>query len=137
MRALLAGTASETELVVAHSGVAGPVLMVLGGVHGNEPGGWLAADEVGTWRPAAGSLVVLARANTQAIGGFVRTYEEIGDLNRLYPGNAESQLLMERMAAAIVSLARELRVDVVLDLHESWAFYATRARTAPPSSGRR
>jgi len=28
--------------------------MVLGGVHGNEPGGWLAADEVATWQPAAG-----------------------------------------------------------------------------------
>ena len=126
-RVLLEGTPSETELVVRHSGIAGPVLLFLGGVHGNEPGGWLAADEVSTWKPAAGSLVVLPRANVQAIAGFIRTYDEIGDLNRLFPGKEDSSLLMERMAATIVAVAREFRVEVAVDLHESWAFYATRS----------
>ncbi|MGE5595433.1 MAG: succinylglutamate desuccinylase/aspartoacylase family protein [Hyphomicrobiales bacterium] len=127
-RTLLPGTPSETELVITHSGVAGPRLMVLGGVHGNEPGGWLAAEQVATWTPSAGSLIVLPRANVQAIAGFVRTTDEIGDLNRLYPGSLESSLLMERMAAEIVGVAREFAVDVLLDLHESWAFYAGRVQ---------
>lgn len=105
--------------------------MVLGGVHGNEPGGWLAADEIATWEPAAGSLLVVPRANVQAIASFVRTFEEIGDLNRLYPGKADSGFLMEQMAFSICEIAREFHVELLLDMHESWAFYAE----YPPNSG--
>ncbi len=105
--------------------------MVLGGVHGNEPGGWLAADEVATWAPAIGSLLTIPRANVQAIASFVRTFDDIGDLNRLYPGNAESALLMEQMAGAILAVCREFDVALLLDMHESWAFYAE----YPPNSG--
>lgn len=130
-RLLLPGTASETRVVIRHSGVRGPVAVVLGGVHGNEPGAWLAADEVAAWEPVAGSLIVLPRANVQAIAGFVRTTDEIGDLNRFYPGNSESTFLMERMAAEILALAREFRAELLLDMHESWAFYAEYA----PGSG--
>jgi predicted deacylase len=41
--------------------------MVLGGVHGNEPGGWFAAETVADWVPASGELLVLPRANITAI----------------------------------------------------------------------
>lgn len=121
---LLAGTRWETPLVVHQSGLRGPAVMVLGGVHGNEPGGWGAADVLQKWEPLAGSLLVVPRANVEAIAGFVRTTEAIGDLNRLYPGDAGSALAMERMAAEIVEAARRYRVDLLLDMHESWAFYA-------------
>ncbi|MBA4179980.1 MAG: hypothetical protein C0506_05260 [Anaerolinea sp.] len=127
-RLLLPGTPSETILTMEFSGKAGPVLMVLGGVHGNEPGGWLAAEEVASWPPAAGGLIVLPRANRIAVANFVRTTEELGDLNRLYPGSPESPLPMGRLAAEIVAAAREFNVDVVLDLHESWAFYNGRSQ---------
>ena len=109
--------------MISYSGARGPAVMALGGVHGNEPGGWLAGDEVATWMPAAGSLLVIPRANVQAIAGFVRTTDEIGDLNRLYPGDLASGFLMERMAGTIVALAKEFGVTVLLDMHESWAFY--------------
>lgn len=117
--------------MIRHSGLRGPAMMILGGVHGNEPGGWLAADEVATWEPAAGSLIVLPRANAQAIGSFVRTFDEIADLNRAYPGNPESAFLMERMAYEILQTCREFKVELLLDMHESWAFYAE----YPPNSG--
>ena len=118
-------------MVVRNSGKVGPATMILGGVHGNEPGGWLAADEVATWTPAIGTLITLPRANVQAIASYVRTFDDIGDLNRLYPGNAESPLLMERMAALILAVCREFEVELLLDMHESWAFYAE----YPPNSG--
>ena len=128
-RALLAGTPWETPLLIRHSGAPGPAVLLLGGVHGNEPGGWLAADELTALQPRAGSLIVLPRANQLAMSDFVRTYDELGDLNRLYPGNAESVLPMERLAAGITGVAREFGVDIVLDLHESWAFYSTRTQS--------
>jgi hypothetical protein len=127
-RMLLDGTASRTPAVITHSGVAGKTLMVLGGVHGNEPGGWMAAEEVAMWTPARGGLLVIPRANAQAIPDFVRTRDDLGDLNRLYPGSAESPYLMERMAAEIVALAKEFQADLVLDMHESWAFFAERSQ---------
>src|SRR5439155_18422384 len=48
----------------------------------------------------------------------------LGDLNRLYPGDPASVFPMERMAAAIVATAQEFGVELLLDMHESWAFYA-------------
>lgn len=131
VRQLLAGTPHETPLYIHHSGTAGPAAMVLGGVHGNEPGGWLAGDEVATWMPGAGTLLVVPRANVTALAAFVRTFEEIGDLNRLYPGDPDSPLMMERMAHAILEAAREFGATLLLDMHESWAFHAEH----PPNSG--
>jgi hypothetical protein len=130
-RTLLPGTASATSMVIRHSGVPGPAMMILGGVHGNEPGGWLAADEVANWEPAAGSLIVVPRANIRALNAFVRTFDDIGDLNRLYPGAADSAFLMEQMAFQFLETCREFKVSVLLDMHESWAFYAE----YPPNSG--
>jgi hypothetical protein len=127
-RTLLAGTRSETRLFISHSGLAGPAVMVLGGVHGNEPGAWLAADGIAEWLPAAGSLLVIPRANVIALENFVRTTDDLGDLNRLYPGKPDG-LPMERMAHEIVAIAREFGVSLLLDLHESWGFWAERTQT--------
>jgi hypothetical protein len=101
--------------------------MLLGGVHGNEPGGWLAGDELTAWQPSRGSLLVLPRANVLAIRALERTFPELGDLNRLYPGNPDGAP-MARMAEAIVALARAHQVDLLIDMHESWAFYGERSQ---------
>lgn len=127
--ALMEGTEWETPLVVTHSGIEGPTLFVLGGVHGNEPGAWRAADEIVKWQPERGSLLVAPRANVIAIELFQRTTDELGDLNRLYPGSPDAELPMARMAAEIVDAARRHEARVVLDLHESWAFFAERGES--------
>jgi hypothetical protein len=128
VRTLLPGTPYETALYITHSGHRGVTVMVLGGVHGNEPGGWLAADAIAAWEPNAGSLLVIPRANVLALESFVRTTEALGDLNRLYPGNPGG-LPMERMAHDIVELAREFGVSLLLDLHESWGFWIDRPQS--------
>jgi hypothetical protein len=55
----------------------------------------------------------------------VRTTDELGDLNRLYPGQQDG-LPMGRMAFEIVETLREFHASILLDLHESWAFYRDR-----------
>ena len=125
-RLLMRGTAQETPLYIFGTGHAGPIVMVLGGVHGNEPGGWMAADQVAERiRPATGALMVVPRANKMAMALFERTTTDLGDLNRLYPGRSDG-LPMERMALEIVEVLREFRANVVVDMHESWAFYRDR-----------
>jgi hypothetical protein len=122
-RLLLAGSEVETPMFASNSGLDGPRVMVLGGVHGNEPGGWIAAEEIATWEVTRGNLIVIPRANRLATEQLVRTTDELGDLNRLYPGRAEHTLPMGRMAHEIVQLVREFDVDVLFDLHESWGFF--------------
>lgn len=123
---LMAGTAQETPLLIFGSGEPGPVLMVLGGVHGDEPGGWLAAERLlERLRPARGALLIVPRANRLATLGGVRTTAALGDLNRQYPGNPDG-LPMARMAAEITETARQFHVSHLIDMHESWAFYNNR-----------
>ena len=39
---IAAGTEWETEFYVVDSGIAGPTVLIVGGVHGNEPAGYRA-----------------------------------------------------------------------------------------------
>jgi hypothetical protein len=125
-RLLMEGTPYETPLYVFASGRQGKSVLVVGGAHGNEPGGWLAAERVvDQVRPENGALLVVPRANKVAINLLERTTTALGDLNRSYPG-FDDGLPMERMAADIVAVMREYRVEVFHDMHESWAFYRDR-----------
>jgi hypothetical protein len=128
-RVLMEGTPQETPIHIYGSGREGPIMAVLGGVHGNEPGGWLAAEQIrDTLRPEVGALIVVPRANKLAVSEFVRTTDELGDLNRLYPGDPQGQP-MARMAYEITETLRDFHTSHVLDLHESWAFYRDRTDT--------
>jgi hypothetical protein len=125
----MTGTPYESPFYVYGTGVLGPILVVLGGVHGNEPGGWLAAERiVEELRPATGGLLIVPRANRQAVDLFERTTDELGDLNRLYPGDPDG-LPMARMAYEIVETLREFHATHLIDMHESWAFYRDRTES--------
>jgi hypothetical protein len=125
-RLLMKGTPQETPLYVFGSGRPGGVMLVLGGVHGNEPGGWLAAERLlNELRPSSGALLLVPKANKLATQAYVRTTDALGDLNRLYPGDPNG-LPMERMAHEIVQTVHEFHVDTLVDMHESWAFYKDR-----------
>ena len=63
---LLPDTKYETALTVIDSGKSGPTVLVVGGVHGSEPAGYRAADQLKEECIAAGRLLILPRAN--AIG---------------------------------------------------------------------
>ena len=54
--------------------------------------------------------------------------DDLGDLNRLYPGDPNG-LPMARMAYEITETLREFHTTHALDLHESWAFYRDRTET--------
>jgi hypothetical protein len=95
----------------------------------------MAADQIATWMPSAGSLLVAPRVNRLAIASFVRTLDELGDLNRLYPGDPASALPMERMAAEVTATATEFGATVLLDMHESWAFWVDAPGTGTAALG--
>lgn len=125
-RTLMPDTPYATPLYIIQSGVAGPVVLVLGGVHGDEQAGWTSAAEVVKWEPVKGILMVIPNANKVADSLGVRTTAFLGDLNRLYPGDPDGALPMARMAAVINALVGEFKVNILLDMHESWGLFAER-----------
>jgi hypothetical protein len=127
---LMADTPFEASGYIFHSGQPGPRVMVLGGVHGNEPGGWMAAEAIAGWEVRRGVLIVLPRLNHRSAALFERTLPEYGDLNRMYPGDPSGDLPMSRMAHEITMLAREWQVHWLFDLHESWGFFNERGENS-------
>ena len=82
---LQAGTRWETSGCIVTSRLEGPAVLVLGGVHGNEPAGALAAAQLCSETLAKGTLVVVPRVNPLGLNQAVRFLPEIGDMNRVYP----------------------------------------------------
>lgn len=118
-KTIRAGTAEETTVHTYDSGVAGPTMVVIGGVHGDESAGYLAADEIATWSVSAGRLIVIPRANVPAIRNNTRD-GLTGDLNRQFPLLQQPTSTLARVLWNEVMLAGP---DLFVDLHEARTLY--------------
>ncbi len=118
---LAKGTVYATNMYIIKSGKAGPVVMIVGGVHGNEPAGYIAAGRMVNTEIKKGTLIVLPRANNRAVERNVRYYKGHGDLNRDFPtskyGSADGTL-----ARAIWSAVKKYDIDYLMDMHEGYNY---------------
>ena len=116
----LTGISMAQTPIVLDSGRPGPKVLVVGGIHGNEPSGALAAQALAEGRhPTCGVMIVIPAANPQALVARERSAPHPDgtpalDLNRAFPGRGEG--LEARQAAVIYAAAAG--TDLVLDLHE-------------------
>lgn len=120
---ILQGTPYVTNAYVYESSKPGPAVMIVGGVHGNEPAGSLAAQKFCEIPVLKGTVIVVPRANATALAANVRTLPEVGDINRAYPGKQDGTQA-EKISFAIVQLMKQYKVSMVVDLHEGYAFNA-------------
>jgi predicted deacylase/putative intracellular protease/amidase len=133
--AAVAGTATTNNIAsgrfitpshVHDSGKPGPIVMIVGGAHGNEPAGALAAESVRHWPISSGRLVVIPRANVPALEAGKRNTPglttNLSNLNRNFPRDGQDEPPRGELANAIWSLAVEQRPDWLLDLHEGFDF---------------
>ena len=121
---LLTETPYETRAWVNDSGVEGPTVVVVAGIHGNEPAGILAAEQMIERMPARGKLVLIPRANQPAIADQVRHPISMQDLNRSFPGKNPGTTT-EEAAFAIHEMITQQQPSLVLDLHESFGRIGT------------
>jgi hypothetical protein len=110
------GTDRELRVYRMRGAEEGPALLVLGGIHGNEPGGYLGADllleRVALYR---GSLILVPRVNLASVLRGRRGVT--GDMNRMFgPGDAPDPVIDR-----IEQLMEE--ADALLNLHDGWGFY--------------
>lgn len=124
VRTIMEGTESETPIYRIEADSSGPTAVVVGGVHGDEVNGYLAAEAVAGWTIDRGTLVVIPWANVVGIEAHERAAPG-GDLNRQFPpGRQPTSELARALWREIVGADP----DAVLDLHRSRGIYRTHAR---------
>lgn len=115
---IMEGTVSETSVTHIHSGTKGPVVYIVGGVHGDEKAAWYSAVLMRSATISCGDLYVLAPANAEGARNDTRYVTGRQDLNRSFPGNPDGDEA-QKLADAIFRDIRLHKPDLVLDLHEA------------------
>lgn len=97
----------------------GKTMLILGGIQGNEPGGYLAADQLVETRLDQGNLIIVPRANFYSI--LLSSRGANGDMNRKFAATDpdDKDLII---VSKLKSLIRES--DCLLNLHDGSGYYA-------------
>ena len=117
---IMSGTDRETTVYVTSAAESGPTVLVVGGMHGNEEAGYLAAEKIRDWDIQRGTLVTIPRANAAAVEADRRSTVDGYDLNRQFPTGSTPET---ELARAIWGVVEEYDPDEVLDLHESMGIW--------------
>ncbi len=113
------GTESELNVYKIHGVEKGKTMLIIGGIQGNEPGGYLAADLYVDMSLKKGNLIVVPRANFYSI---VRNQRGVnGDMNRKF-----AVFSKEGRDDKIVKVLKQLMAesDYLLNLHDGSGFYS-------------
>jgi hypothetical protein len=117
------GTAYQTACYTLRGQEAGPTVVVIGGMHGDETAGYVVARELVKWRVTKGTLIVIPDGNPPAIKS--KTREGKGNLNRCFPGRADAKPgTLARAAYELFQVVEKSRPALLLTLHESRDFHA-------------
>jgi hypothetical protein len=118
---LMKGTRYQTPFYIKRGPQSGPTVVVIGGCHGDEVAGYMAARNLKDWKVEAGTLVLVPDAHIEAIRRNVRAYPR--NMNALFPGKKNGDA-MEKLAYEIWELTKNSKPDLLLTLHESRDFYS-------------
>lgn len=99
----------------------GKTIMIIGGIQGDEPGGFLSADLYADISLAKGDLIVVPRANYYSI--ILNHRGPDGDMNRQF-----ADPVTAKRHKKIVSILKKLiaESDMLLNLHDGSGFYRPR-----------
>ena len=121
------GTEWETAFYQRDSGVDGPVVLITGGVHGNEPAGARAAEQIRHWPIKKGRLIIVPKVNKPGLMADIRYLpgksKELRDLNRNFPKTKEKPVARDLPASALWDLMEKNKPDWFIDLHEGYDFH--------------
>jgi len=105
-------------------GIAGHRLLVIGGIHGNEPGGYFAASFLAKYYDIIqGSLWVVPNLNFDSI---VRNSRGIyKDMNRKF-SSIDKDDPDYKIVTKIKAIIKDKSIDLVLNLHDGYGFYRSK-----------
>jgi predicted deacylase len=124
---LAKGTKWETFYYQRDSGVEGPVVFITGGVHGNEPAGARAAEQMRHWKIKKGRLIVVPKVNKPGLMADIRYLpgkpKDLRDLNRNFPKSEQEPTAKDMPASDLWELLKVSKPDWFIDLHEGYDFH--------------
>lgn len=113
------GSHNELHIYKIHGSKPGKTLMLIGGIQGDEPGGFLAADLYADFALEKGNMIVVPRANFPSILKQARQVNE--DMNRRFAADNDVSY-EDRVVKILKKLIGES--DLLLNLHEGSGFYS-------------
>lgn len=132
------GTIWATPWFVVESGQDGPTVFITGGIHGNEPSGSAAAEQIRHWGIETGRLVVVPRVNRLGLTANMRWFpperndKSLRDMNRNFP-TKENPAPRTPLAEALWELVEDIQPDYVIDLHEGFDFHIANSKSVGSS----
>ncbi len=119
-------TDHRLDVYIQRAPEAGRTVLVLGGIHGNEPGAYMAAEKLRELRISNGILIVIPHTNARAIQTHLR---EIGvDLNRQF-GSEEKPAGVDGQIVSVIK-SYIAQADLLLNLHDGSGYYDPIYRSA-------
>ena len=112
------GTDYEVNVYKVFGRKDGNTMLIVGGIQGDEPGGFLSADLYADLKLTRGNMTVIPRANFKSIIHQNRGVD--GDMNRRFHRNS-IELEMDKVVSLINGYMEE--ADVFLHLHDGWGFH--------------
>ena len=112
-------TAYELNIYKIKGKKPGKTLMLIGGIQGNEPGGFLSADLYADMRLEKGNLIVVPRANFYSI--ITNQRGSNGDMNRKFHLEENASTMEDQIVGILKKLISES--DYLLNLHDGAGYY--------------
>lgn len=112
------GTNHELEVYKIYGRHDGPTMLIIGGIQGDEPGGFLSADSYADIKLEKGNLIVIPRTNFYSVMLFNREVKGV-DMNRLFdkaPNDWQGDIVNK-----IKEYMKES--DIFLNLHDGWGYH--------------
>lgn len=123
----------ENPYYIVDSSVEGPTLLITGGLHGNEPAGYRAAEQIRHWPIRRGKLIVVPRVNTPGLRQNTRWLpgeaKATRNANRNFPKSGGPNEARSVPVKAVWEFIREQKPDWVVDLHEGFDFHVANPKS--------
>lgn len=112
-------TAYELNIYKIYGKRPGKTLMLIGGIQGNEPGGFMSADLYADMSLAEGNLIVVPRANFYSI--ILNQRGPNGDMNRKFTHEDTFSSMEDKIVTILKKLISES--DYLLNLHDGSGYF--------------
>jgi len=128
-----AGTVWETPFFITDTGINGPALFVTGGLHGNEPAGYRAAEQIRHWPLKRGKLIVVPCVNRPGITQHTRWMpgepDTLKNANRNFPRTGQPNQAQSVLIQSLWQFLQRQHPDWVVDLHEGFDFHISNPKS--------
>lgn len=120
----------ETPYFIFKGKKPGPVMMLDGGIHGDEIASYMACDSIVKYLNLySGTLIVIPRTNIKACQQNTRQVNF--DFNHAFPGDITAELFEYRLAYEFMWMVDSVKPDLIINLHEARTKWSPKALTDP------